>query len=106
MAWSWSHSQEAYCNARDNVLDLPRDVLEVIYGEQHAGDTHDSEQFSQWHYARALSKARKLTADILAESVAERMEELATCSNGGHRAWVCPYGCHTVSFDRESVEAE
>ncbi len=26
-------------------------------------------------------------------------EDLRTCDNGGYNAWMCPWGCHTVSFD-------
>ena len=36
----------------------------------------------------------------LAESIWPRMEELATCTNGGWEAYCCPYGCgpHMVTF--------
>ena len=36
MAWSWSHSQEAYENARENLSTLDRETLEIIFAEWRA----------------------------------------------------------------------
>lgn len=110
MAWSWSHSNDAYAAAYENLHALPLDVLQVIQAEW---DTHCSQppdtEFSQWRYARALSAIVKqnLPTDILADHIWERAELQATCDNGGFNAWMCPYGCgpHCVPFDREQVTA-
>ena len=72
MAWSWSHSQEAYENARENLSTLDRETLEIIFAEWRAaqgkgGIIHNHNDFND---------------------------------NGGFNAWMCPSGCgcHCVSF--------
>lgn len=69
--------------------------------------TWDSEAFDQEAYTTAIEDAKFLPYDVLADYVAERAEEHAMCDNGGFDAWVCPSGCHTVSFSsREELEQE
>ena len=36
MAWSWSHSNEAYANAEENVQNKDREWLETVFAEWHA----------------------------------------------------------------------
>ena len=50
MAWSWSHSQEAYENARENLSELDKETLEIIFAEWRAaqgkgGIIHDHNHF-------------------------------------------------------------
>ena len=121
MAWEWSHSAEALEAARQNVQDLPKDkLLEILSEWQY----HDMEQAIESASNTAFENdededaatanfpapsfdlpdhIKALSEDVLADSVWERMESLATCSNRGHLAWCCPDGCHTVSFDLEAV---
>lgn len=104
MAWSWSHTGEAYAAARDNLARLPKEELEIIFAEWRAaqgkgGVIEDSNRFSEKKYFRALAFAKTLPDDVLADFIWERAEESATCDNGGFNAWVCPSGCHRVSFD-------
>ena len=52
MAWSWSHSQEAYENARENLSTLDRETLEIIFAEWRAaqgkgGIIHDHNHFQR-----------------------------------------------------------
>ena len=100
MVWSWSHASEAYADAQSQVEAQEREWLEVVYAEWHAVD--DIEQvlpdFDEHEYEAALSLAGELSEDVLAEFIWEKMSEQATCQNGGHDAWACPYGCHTVPF--------
>jgi hypothetical protein len=120
MAWSWSHTEEAYANAERNLRALPKTELEIIYAEWRAAqgkhgvvDTTDP-AFNERKYARALKHAKTLEDDVLADFVWARAEELATCDTGGFEAWMCPHGCgpHRVSFsppeepDDEFTEAE
>lgn len=106
MAWEWSHTQEAYDNAENNVHGMKMAELRICYAEWHAsqptedGDGFD-EGFDQDLYQRALKEAQGTGADELAAFVWARAEEKRTCTNGGWQAWVCPYGCHTVSFDED-----
>jgi hypothetical protein len=102
MAWQWSHTAEAYADAYANVMALPRADLEVIFAEIKAAKPREygEPDFVKARYAKALREARKLPDDILADAVWSFAEEHRTCTNGGHRAHVCPWGCHTVAFDR------
>ena len=102
MAWGWSHSPEAYQNARNNLDLQEREWLEIVFAEWHAAKPGDHEHFSRQRYARRLRQAKKLPSDTLVEFIWEKMEEQALCTNGGWQAWACPYGCgpHLVSFDR------
>lgn len=102
MAWSWSHTPEAYANAEANFRALPREELLVIWKEWQA-TTISEESFSipEFHekrYARLTGAGR--SAEDLADYCWPRIEEFATCTNGGWQAWVCPYGCHMVPFSR------
>ena len=45
MAWEWSHADEAYSNAYENIHNLDRDTLVVILAEwnvalNHGGRNH------------------------------------------------------------------
>jgi hypothetical protein len=107
MAWGWSHSNEAYADAYANLQGLDREALETIlaewrcYSPDHADA--DSEGFVADRYAQVYADVTGAAypTDVLADSIWDSASELATCDNGGWNAWVCPYGCHTVSFTRE-----
>ena len=104
MAWEWSHTQEAYATAHENLQAVDLDELQVIYAEWESatldecgGREHDSDL-----YFAALERVQRdrLPADVLADAIWERAAEQATCTNGGHEAWMCPHGCgpHLVPF--------
>jgi hypothetical protein len=107
MAWSWSHTNQAYSNAYDNLRDMEKSDLEIIFAEWHAATDSkgnvDSNNWFKSKYAKALRQAKKLDADVLADFIWEKASEWATCDNGGYDAWMCPSGCgcHTVSFDQK-----
>jgi len=105
MAWSWSHTQEAYESAESNLRALPKETLNVIFAEWRAaqgkgGIIHDHDEFNQRKYERALNYAKTLPDDVLTDFIWEQASEHATCDNGGFNAWMCPSGCgcHCVSF--------
>ena len=102
MSWEWSHTEEAYSNARENVLNLDRGTLCVIRAEQLA---HTNGEFDSVVYERTyatLIDDDKLPTEFIANCVADHMRDaIRSCDNGGFNAWCCPYGCHTVSFDLE-----
>jgi len=108
MAWSWSHTAEAYEAVRLNILDLPRDTLQIIWAEWRGSEYEDWSgwQFDNEAYEAALAEADNLPGDVLAEEIYERAYGNSTCDNGGWNAWVCPFGCHTVPFDRDNAEEE
>jgi hypothetical protein len=104
MVWSWSHTNEAYTNAYDNLHNQSAEFLQVCFAEWYANKKDGS--FSHRKHDIALKRAKTLPLDILAEAIWERAREQALCDNGGFNAWVCPHGCHTVPFDKETVENE
>lgn len=119
MAWSWSHTGQAYADAQENLSKLDRDTLEIIFAEwraaqgKHGAIDPVSPGFSQRKYDRALKHAKTLEDDTLVEFIWDKAAEFRTCDNGGFEAWMCPHGCgpHCVSFsppgeDEEDDDAE
>ena len=106
MAWSWSHTQQAYADAEENLRTLPKETLEIIFAEWRAAQGKNGvidpvcPNFSERKYDRALKHAKTLPDDVLADFIWEKASEFATCDNGGSEAWMCPHGCgpHCVSF--------
>lgn len=107
MAWSWSHSQEAYHNLRANIYGQDREWLEVVFAEWRAAQGKHGiinsihADFSNRKYERALAWAKQQDRDWLAEFIYEQSEQFSTCTNGGWEAWCCPHGCgsHQLPFD-------
>jgi hypothetical protein len=114
MAWSWSHSQAAYEDAQQNLFNLDKPTLDIIFAEWRAAQGKHgvidpvSPQFSQRKYDRALKHAKILAHDPLVEFICEKSSEHATCENGGFEAWMCPYGCgcHCVSVIKADEHAQ
>jgi len=50
MAWSWSHSQQAYADAEENLRNLPKETLEIIFAEWRAAQ--GNERFGTGRLAR------------------------------------------------------
>jgi hypothetical protein len=110
MSWSWSHTPEAYENARENLSRLSIQTLAIIMAEwdAHEPNEHFSSSSSQLNlekYKERLKYHRAqircgLPKDAFVNSIWDKAEELATCTNGGWKAWMCPFGCgcHMVSF--------
>jgi hypothetical protein len=109
MAWSWSHTYEAYLYAHSQLYLLDRDTLLEIAAEWRMHDKHpdnDAAWADQWPKALAFirSKFCALPNASIAEYVWKRAYEQQTCDNGGWNAWMCPYGCgpHCVDFSPEN----
>jgi len=100
MSWEWSHTAEAYDNARANLGILTPETLRIIYAEWCATDLVDLD-LDDGDYEAALERARDLSRDALEDFIWDQMAEWATCTNGGHLAYACPHGCgcHLVPFD-------
>lgn len=96
MAWEWSHTDEAYRDAQENVQHLSKKTLLVILREWSYEDMEKSGKNPSFRLHKGV---RKLPKDVLADAVWERMEELRACTNGGWEAYCCPDGCHTVPFE-------
>lgn len=107
MSWSWSHTSEAYENVRRQIESQPREWLETVWSEWVAA-VPDERFGINFHadldlrkYELALVRAKRKTDEQLAEFIWNKTESLATCTNGGHEAHCCPFGCgcHFVPFD-------
>lgn len=109
MAWSWSHTHGAYRDARDNVGELDRETLETVYAEIETFKAVRTEEhpvcpgdhFDESVYQDALEIARRKNLSTLADHVWAFAEYWRTCTNGGWKAYICPYGCHKVPFERQ-----
>ena len=101
MAWEWSHTSEALDDLRSNLHRQPRGWLEEVYAEWEA--LRATDDFDEARYEAALSRARELPSDVLADEIFDRAAAQALCTNGGHAAYCCPYMCgaHEVGFDAE-----
>ena len=110
MSWEWSHSPEAYANAQENLGKMSANTLAVILSEWEARDSGQNciggslsldivKYRERLRYHRAQLRSG-LVKDALANSIWEHARKLRTCTNGGHMAWMCPFGCgcHMVSF--------
>jgi len=102
MAWEWSHTAEAYADVEMNLRELSKTKLRIIWSEWEAwdGNTSSTSGFDEAKYKVAMKTAKTLPADILADAIWEKASAFRTCTNGGHEAWLCPFGCgcHMVPF--------
>ena len=103
MAWSWSHSVEAYADARANLDELPHATLVTIWAEWRCwdGEYVMPQLRDDLDYDAQERVADELPDDVLADAIWDKSEEYARCDNGGFNAHVCPFGCHTVPFSRD-----
>ena len=98
MAWEWSHSEEAYQNAYDNLKAKSQAWLQVCLAEIMSNDDNGFNDDKFNHYLKQF-ESDNFMSDFLSQAIWTFMTENRTCDNGGFNAWCCPYGCHTVSFD-------
>ena len=105
MAWEASLSETAWDEVRRAIFALPRRDLLTIYGEWHSQFEEVPEQmssssttFDRVLYRQALERADNMTNRQLSNAVLWRVEALRTMDTGGHRVWLCPYGCHTFKL--------
>ncbi len=105
MAWEWSHTEEAYSNALDNLIKQEHFWLAMCLAEITASTSHPDycgdHILDDKKYDLYRSKYEAWEQDDLINAIWRFAEEYRTCDNGGFNAHVCPYGCHTVSFDNE-----
>lgn len=107
MAWSWSHNPEAYQDAHDQFNALPRETRNVIAAEWLAAIPHPRwgigfhAELDERKYHHSLARVAAWTDERLDEYCWPRIDELATCDNGGWNAHCCPFGCmsHFVPFE-------
>ena len=100
MAWEWSHTAEAYQAAEQRLRRMSRKRIREILAEwwtaavcQHG--------FDMSVYRREYVRTKQFGTQVMCDVIWDRASRQRTCTNGGHRAWLCPAGCdgHQVSFD-------
>lgn len=108
MAWSWSHTQEAYDYARFRLTQLTNEHLIEIYAEWFSytpgAPGADREDCIKISLTPGKRLAERMTRRELEQVIWDKMSDQATCDNGGWNAWACPYGCHTVPFGKKEKE--
>lgn len=116
MAWEWSHCHSAYEDARRNLEKKPLGWLMEVLAEWEASDWEEERVITDLDMIGYNLTLDRLKRDDLvdrgfgihfterrrrlADQIWERMEKLRTCTNGGHQAWACPFGCgcHLIPF--------
>lgn len=108
MIWRWNHSNRSYGNAKANLSDLCHETLAVIYAEIKACRVLASgeNKLDELEYKDELILARGMSSLSLVNLIWESMNSYRLCDEGGFNAYCCPYGCHTVSFDRKEETDE
>ena len=101
MVWEWSHTAEAYENARQQIAAQDRDWLAVCWAEIQARGSREDypDGFNSEAYETALKHSASLASDDLADAIWDFSADQRDCTNGGWAAHCCPWGCHTVPFD-------
>lgn len=124
MTWEWSHTQEAYDYARENLelldLDTRIEILAEIRAAQEVTQTTGTPIYDvdssvglsdligvyERSIRDSMSEDRvdgsppRMTEEMLNDAIWEFAEEIRRCTNGGWEAHLCPFGCgsHMVYF--------
>ena len=101
MSWEWSHTEDAYDNARANLEELPRNELMTILEEWLVHLSLGTLEYG------SVKDDEFNTVENIADAIwrfCSSWDHGRTCDNGGFNAWMCPHGCHTVPFDRMEEE--
>lgn len=103
---------------KENLAKLPLETLREIAAEIHTYQDMLSQRPGRviedlsdkdilWHpelhdsYLEMFNNLTSFPANVLVDYVYKFASEQAECTDGGYEVYVCPYGCHLVSFSRE-----
>lgn len=109
MSWNWSHTEEAIQNVQTNIASLDDDTLVEVYAEWSCAQlTGTGYVLIEAKMPLARETARSFidadARDIIVDAIISKTCHHAECENGGFEAHICPFGCHTVSFDNDNDE--
>ena len=111
MTWEWSHTQEAYDYAREQLDKLPRETLleiveewnDKLKGLERPARDENGSRIQPLDDATAEQDGFYLYSN---ESLATWIWECCSnweigrnCSNGGHELYLDPNGYHTVDLE-------
>ncbi len=104
-AWDWSYSPEGINSIEMGIDHMSHGALVEIMGEWDAYETAGRSGSVMDADFDSVDKTRYalLPHDVLAQAVFTKAEQFRTSDNGGHHAWACPYGCHTVNLSQENA---
>ena len=112
MSWSWSHTQEAYDKAYENLGKKNKTWLAVCLAEWRCHevddaisaldidlpDCLDTDPLNDGRYEAWVKAFKLIPKNTLVCAIWELASEQRTCENGGYNPWMCPNGCHTVEW--------
>ena len=102
MAWEWSHTQEAYDEAREILGTWERaDLIGAIVEDESDvfmdRETNEGKSVEDYRLERfAYWNDSFFTEDVLAELAWTIAEKNHMCSNGGHELYVDRNGWYTI----------
>ncbi len=101
MTWIWSHTGEAYQNVSNQIEIQDDEWLNIVWAEIQSVENEDD--LNEDKYQEMLKKVKELSKDQVIEEIQEFTHEHHECTNGGWRAYCCPFNCssHTVLFSEE-----
>lgn len=106
MTWSWSHTQEGMQNVENAIRELDDDTLAQIYTEWICAIVVKGEYIfsrslrDRGAFKTAVNLVENMRAELI-DFIIDKTNAHAECTNGGHEAHICPFGCHRVSFDSD-----
>ena len=95
--WEWSHSEEAYSYAREQLGKLPRKELAEI------AIAWKKELPRRGKNALINTRSKYVSDGMLADWIWEHASSYdhgRNCSNGGHELYMDPQGYHTIDLRR------
>jgi hypothetical protein len=96
MAWEWSHTEEAYGYAREQLGKLPRETLIEIADEWRIKlSVNGRPPFDAKHVTGMANYG--CLADWIWDQASSH-EYGRSCSNGGGKLWMCPEGYHAIDL--------
>jgi len=112
MTWEWSHTEDAYGYAEEQLKKLPRTVLTEIAhewaayvngkaSEKHEADHEDDETIPPFTPPIAGNSILHMGCSELSDFIwehASSWDHGRRASNGGHELYLCPDGCHSVDL--------
>jgi hypothetical protein len=100
MAWSISHTTEAWENARHNLFHWRKcDLVDALY-ESESQIIEQYPDRTKLKKPTGITILRTLPKDILIDSIIEMIGIHNTCSNGGYEFYIDPEGWYSVAIEQ------
>ena len=114
MAWEWSHTEDTYGYAEEQLGKLSLETLREIaeewktklndmaeeafeYDRQFDEDDAEIKPFVAPNTIDVSNTGERELVTFIWSNASD-YEHVRACSNGGHEIYLCPDGCHTVDL--------